>query len=206
MLLWVFCAAPCVAAAAQTLTYVILKDGEPIGQEHYVLNQDGPRLFVTLSVASDVKVLFLDFHYRHERSEVWNGKKLEQIVADTDDDGSHHHVEAHQSDNGLRLLADNREINLPSESLPIATWTERVVERETLFSVENGDAPYKVTIKRLGQETLKTSQGPVPMTHYVMSGDVERDLWYGLDGILAKMTFRRRGFGIAVMRNDIMEP
>lgn len=187
---------------AETLTYSILKEGEKIGQETYVLQRDGDHVALQLTVESKVHILFLDFTYHHHRSENWTGEHLDSLIADTDDDGTKHHVEASTNEAGaIRLVSDGKTLSLPADGFPLSMWQKAVLGHTTLFAVESDDSPYHVSIKDAGPETLTIGGGKIACEHYAMTGDVDRELWYDADGILAKVSFRRRGFGISIVRD-----
>jgi hypothetical protein len=191
-------------AAAQTsgkVTYSILKEGEPIGKETYVIERDGDHVSVQLTVDSVVHIMFLDFSYHHRRSESWNGDKLEQLVADTDDDGSKHHVAATAGNGGLTLTSDGKPLAVATDAYPLSMWRKAIVGHTTLFAVESNDPPYHVAIKDVGSEVLTVGGQKIDAEHYAMTGDVDRDLWYDANGMLAKVAFRRRGFAISIVRD-----
>ncbi|MBV8630315.1 MAG: hypothetical protein JOZ83_05285, partial [Silvibacterium sp.] len=56
--------------------------------------------------------------------------------------------------------------------------------------------------KDIGPDSLTIGGEKVATEHFSLSGDIERELWYDADGVLAKTTFRRRGFGIAIVRDN----
>jgi len=192
------------AATAQngrTVNYAILKEGEPIGRETYLLLQEGEHVTVKLTVESRVRILLIDFRYSHKRSESWNGDRLERLVADTDDDGSKHHVEAVADGNGgLTVTSDARPAGIATSAFPLSMWRRSIVGHDNLFAVESGDGPLHVAFKDLGPEVVTIGGRAVDCQHYMMTGDVDRDLWYDADGLLAKASFRRRGFGITILR------
>jgi hypothetical protein len=189
-------------ADTSTVTYSILKEGEKIGSETYQLDRDGEHIAVHLAVESHVRILFLDFNYHHARSESWNGERLERLVADTDDDGTKHHVEAiPDGKGGLSLTSDGKAIALPADTFPLAMWRKAMLGHPTLFALESDDQPYHVSFKDLGSDAVLIGAIKVDCQHVAMTGDVDRDLWYDADGMLAKVTFRRRGFGITILRD-----
>ncbi len=193
---------PAAAQDARTVTYSILKEGEKIGSETYQLRSDGDHLAVQLAVESHVRILFLDFNYHHKRSESWTGDRLDSLVADTDDDGTKHHVEANaDGKGGLSLTSDTKPITLPADAFPLAMWRKAMLGHSTLFAVESDDAPYHVSFKDLGTDAVLIGGVKLDCQHVAMTGDVDRDLWYDADGMLAKVTFRRRGFGITILRD-----
>ena len=190
-------------ADSKTVTYTILKEGDPIGKETYVIDRDGDHTSVALTVDSAVHILFLDFKYHHTRTESWNGETLEKVSADTDDDGTKHHVEISADPaGGFKAVADGKAVTAPPEAFPVVQWNKAMVGHPVLIPVENDDSPYKVAFKDAGSASIAIGGQTVQTEHFVLSGDVERDLWYDADGVLAKVTFRRRGFNIAIVRDN----
>jgi hypothetical protein len=186
-------------ALPANLGYAILMDGDPIGHETYDFRQDGGHVSVSVTTKTDVKVLFLNFHYRHARQEEWLDGQLQSLRANTDDDGSKHHVEADAKDGSLSLAADGKPVSLPPDSLPLTLWNKALLATSTLYGVIDAQ-PYHVTSKDLGAETLTLAGKPVATEHYRIDGDVQRDLWYGEDGLLVQTTFERKGYPIKIVR------
>lgn len=190
-------------AESKTITYTILKEGDPIGKETYVVDRDGERTTVALTVDSAVHILFLDFKYHHTRTESWNGVALEKLSADTDDDGTKHHVEiAADSAGGFKVTTDGKTVAVPPDAFPLAQWNKAMVNHPVVIPVESDDTPYKSAWKDAGPASLTIGGQALQTEHFVLSGDIDRDLWYDSDGVLAKVTFRRRGFGIAIVRDN----
>ena len=190
-------------AESRTVSYTILKEGDPIGKETYVIDKDGDRTTVALTVDSAVHILFLDFKYHHTRTESWNGTALEKLSADTDDDGSKHHVEITAEEaGGFKVTTDGKAVAVPADAFPVVQWNKAIVGHPVLIPVESDDAPYKAAFKDAGAASVTIGGQAVQTEHFVLSGDIDRDLWYDADGILAKVTFRRRGFNIAIVRDN----
>ena len=190
-------------AESRTVSYTILKEGDPIGKETYVIDRDGDHTAVSLTVDSAVHILFLDFRYHHTRTESWTGPTLEKLSADTDDDGTKHHVEiAADPAGGFKVTTDGKAVAVPSDAFPLAQWNKAMTGHPVLIPVESDDAPYKVSFKDSGPASIAIGGQTVQTEHYLLSGDVERDLWYDADGVLAKVAFRRRGFNIAIVRDN----
>ena len=78
---------------------------------------------------------------------------------------------------------------------------EKVDITQTANGVINAE-PYAVQTNKVGDEKLRIENRETPATHYEMSGDVERDLWYGTDGYLLKTSFKRKGYDIDFVRVD----
>lgn len=190
-------------AESKTVTYTILKEGDPIGKETYVIDKDDERTTVALTVDSAVHILFLDFKYHHTRTESWNGAALEKLSSDTDDDGSKHHVEiAANPAGGFEVTTDGKAVTVSPEAFPVVQWNKAMVGHPVLIPVESDDTPYKAAFKDAGAASVTIGGQAVQTEHFVLSGDIDRDLWYDTDGVLAKVTFRRRGFNIAIVRDN----
>jgi hypothetical protein len=190
---------PAVAMAAAPVSYVILKEGEPIGHETVAITTDGDLTTVEVQTETRVKVLFLDFHYSHRREEMWRSGQMLRMVADTDDDGSIHHIEFVHNDNGMVVTLDGVVKDMPSEAFPLSLWSKAILDRDTLFGVSDA-AIYHVSIQSLGVASLVRNSQTVPTERYRISGDIDRDLWYGSDGLLVKTAFKRRGYPIEIIR------
>jgi hypothetical protein len=192
-------AAPLPATPAN-LDFTILMDGDPIGHETYDFRQSEGRTNVVVKTQTDVKMLFLTFHYRHLRQEDWKDGQLLSLKADTDDDGTKHHVEAAAQDSSLSLTADGKPVTLSPTSLPLSLWNKALLSTDSLYGVIDAQA-YHISVQDLGKENLTVSGKAFETQHYRIAGDVQRDLWYGTDGLLVQAAFERHGYPIKFIRN-----
>lgn len=190
-----------VAVQAETLSlaYEIRKDKDPIGRETVSIERDGMAESVTVETHTRASVLFLEFRYDHSRREEWRDGKLVSMVGDTDDDGSKTHLDARASDRGWVLAVNGSQSQRSGDALPLTLWGRAVLSRQELFSIIDAK-PYHVTITPRGPETLTLAGKEMASEHFRMSGDVERELWYGSDGLLLRATFERAGFPIEIVR------
>mgnify|MGYP001627756836 CR=1 FL=1 len=191
-----------LAFGSEMLNFRVLKDGEPIGYETVEITPTATGHNVRVETLTDVRVLFLQFHYDHQRTEQWQGDTLIAVDTTTNDDGTHYTYQASFEDDcyalagkgvGKRDGCDN--------AWPLTLWHEGVTAKTNLFSVINAE-PYSVTTRKVGEETVMVESRETPAVHYQMSGDVERDLWYGTDGKLLKTSFKRKGYDIDFIRVD----
>jgi len=187
-------------AQAEEIRYTILMDGKPIGWEVTSLARDGDRIQVKIETETKVKVMFLNFHYHHQRTEDWVDGRFQGMVADTDDDGSNHHVEIHRRTNGFDVVADGARRSFEGDLLPLTLWDKAVVGQPLLIGVVDGEV-YRVQSQSMGAEQVALAGGSTAATHWHMAGEVERELWYDQSGSLVKTTFERRGYPIQIVRN-----
>jgi hypothetical protein len=188
-------------AALTALDYDIRKEGEPIGREQVRINQQDGVATVEVQTRTRAKVLFLEFHYDHSRREEWRDGALVHMVADTDDDGTRSRLEASRSTSGWTLAVNGQPSQRTGDLLPLTLWGRAVLDKRELFSVIDAK-PYRVKVEPLGPESLSINGRPVSAEHFRMTGDVERDLWYGADGYLVRATFQRAGYAIEMVRGE----
>jgi len=184
----------------EQITFSILKEGEKIGQEIVSFNNSGKNLRVNVTTRTDVNVLFLKFHYDHKRQEIWQDGQFHSMTTDTNDDGDFHKLSMKRQNNGgIKLIADQVERELSSHSIPLTLWTKAIIDAEQVHSVINGEA-WNVSTKLIKQEEILIQGKQVKSDHFRMSGDIERDLWYGKNGILLKTKFKKKGFDIEFIK------
>ncbi|EKV26601.1 hypothetical protein C882_2228 [Caenispirillum salinarum AK4] len=189
-------AAPALAAAPAPMEFTVLKDGKPIGEETYTFSEaPNGALTVEVETRTDVQVLFLKFHYRHQRTEVWEDGVLTRMTAKTDDDGEPHKIALAREDGGYRVEADGAIRREAPDVLPLTLWTPKVLEHDRVLSIIDAE-PYAVEVEEAGTETLDGEEA----VKYEMSGDIDRDLWYSPDGQLLKVQFTRSGYNIEYVR------
>lgn len=189
-------AAPALAAAPAPMAFTVLKDGKPIGEETYTFAEaPNGALTVEVNTRTDVQVLFLKFHYDHQRTEVWQDGELTRMTAKTDDDGTPHKIALAREDGGYRVEADGAIRREEAAVLPLTLWTPKVLERPRVLSIIDAE-PFAVSVEKQGTETLNGREA----VKYEMSGGIDRDLWYSPDGELLKVRFTRSGYNIEYVR------
>ncbi|MBS8275074.1 hypothetical protein DYI21_15895 [Thalassospira tepidiphila] len=195
-------AAPSLASGSEVLNFRVLKDGEPIGYETVEITPTATGQTVTVKTLTNVQVLFLKFHYDHQRTEQWQGGKLVSVETTTNDDGTHYTWQASYDADCYMLSGKGvGKRDACDAAWPLTLWQENVTGKTNLYSVINAE-PYVVRTDKVGKEPVLIEAGETPATRYTMSGDVERDLWYGTDGKLLKTSFKRKGYDIDFIRVD----
>lgn len=188
-------------AEMTALDYDIRKEGEPIGREQVRIDRQDGVAVIDVQTRTRAKVLFLEFHYDHSRREEWRDGALVRMVADTDDDGTKSHLDASRSAAGWVLSVNGQQSQRAGDPLPLTLWGRAVLDRAELFSIIDAK-PYRVRVVSLGTESVSIDGRAVNAEHFRISGDVERDLWYGADGYLLRAAFQRSGYAIEMVRTE----
>ncbi|WP_339777424.1 DUF6134 family protein [uncultured Thalassospira sp.] len=190
------------AKADETLNYKVFKDGDPIGFEKVVLSDTADGQIAHITTETSVRVLFLQFHYHHDRTETWKNDHLVSVKAETDDDGTPYAWLAEYEGDCYEVAGKGvprrEECNA---AWPLTLWREDITAKTSLYSVIDA-APYAVSVAKTVDTSLTLNDRNIPATHYVMSGDITRDLWYGKDGKLLKTSFKKKGYDIDFIRVD----
>jgi len=187
------------SARADQIGFTIFKEDDPIGHDSYMIEKRGDETKVTVDTQTDVKVLFLDFHYRGDRTEIWKGGQLQSLLSDTNDDGAKHHVDIHRDGDSFAGTADGKPAKAPGNAIPFTLWTSEFLKSPLMLDVTDF-SQMKVGIEDKGADSTKVDGKTVTAHRYHLTGDLTWDLWYAADGLLLKTAFRRRGYPIFLFR------
>lgn len=190
---------PVAAAQADSVAFTIYKEADPIGHDVYTIDKAGDATTVSVKTQTDVRVLFLEYHYKHQRTEVWKGGQLDSLVSDTDDDGTKHHIDLHRNAGALAGTVNGSNKTLPGDIAPFTLWTNAFLGHRLLLDVTDF-AQMKVTIQDKGADSIKVGGQPVSAHHYYLDGDLNWDLWFDTDGGLLKTAFKKSGYPIFMVR------
>lgn len=172
-----------------TLSFVVMREGQPIGRHELVFARDGGQLKVSTSIDLAVKIVGITaYRYSHRAQETWNGDALVSLTSRTDDDGKAYAVQANRTAEGIVVQAQGKRIVLPAGIIPSSHWNVRQVTQAVLLNTQKGNEA-RVTTTKLGRDTVKTRSTTLQATHYRYDGDVKMDQWFDDRGRWVKMAF-----------------
>ncbi|MGI9489673.1 MAG: DUF6134 family protein [Geminicoccaceae bacterium] len=161
---------------------------------------DGENLIVETDVDVKVKILFVTVYKRKARlREVWRGDQLIAYDARTDDGGDLYETSARIE--GDKMIVDGVEkgVAVPLDTVSTHPWNVEAVNRSTIFGQRDGKVR-KVQVEEAGSETLKIGDRPVDARKYIVSGDLERELFYDADGIWLQWRLERDGKTVTITK------
>ena len=174
----------------------MLHEDDSIGRHNVSFWRDGEDLHVDIDIDVEVRFAFLTlYHYRHQNREVWRRGRLVAMDSATDDNGEHFEVTARATDDGLRVDSSDGTIVVPPDTLPTSYWNPATVRRDRLLDSQSGQL-LDVRITPVGAESVAIDGVAVPARKYVMSGDLDLELWYTAQGRWAKIAFEAHGANI----------
>ena len=195
-------AVPTSSYADEVLNFHVLKGDEKIGYEKIEITDTENGRTVKITGKTDVTVLFVDYHYAHERTEKWENNQIVSVEAKTSEDDKTYDFSVSYQDDCYEISGKHvDERKACNGAWPVSMWKEDVTGKTYLYSVINAE-PYEVKTKKVGDETLMIENRETPAVHYVMTGDAERKLWYDKNGKLLKTSLKKEGYDIDFIRVD----
>lgn len=125
----------------------------------------------------EMPVYRLDAHYR----EVWRGDRLISFDSKIDDNGETFEVSARAEGDHTVIERRRGKVEAPATIVSDHPWNHDVIERPLVFDSRRGKLRH-VQVEPAGKETLEVGGQKLAAQKYVVSGDLERVLWYGEDG------------------------
>lgn len=186
------------AQAQETLTYEILRDGSVIGEQVVVVEEG--RASITQQI--EVKALFVTLYRRsHAREEIWEGGRIVKLTGKTDDDGDSYELSIEAEGEGYKRMVNGRLESFGPGYGFAPDWSLEAAEGYgKALSAQTDEVFDPLILEMLGEETLELPSGRHESEHWRSGGAFQRDLWYGKQGRLLRMTFESRGSAIEYRR------
>jgi hypothetical protein len=192
-----------------TTTYLVLRNGQPIGHHVLRFERSGAQRIVHAEVDLDVKLLGITaYRYTHQGREVWRGDQLQSLETRSDNNGRKYAVRVERTAAGLVVErerpADTSEATaifqgfgppqieremLPASTLPTSLWNVRQVRQSNLLNTHYGKVS-KTTVTPTGRERVATASGSVEATRYTYTGDIRMDQWFDDRGRWVRAAFK----------------
>ena len=176
----------------QPLTFTVLRNGEPVGTNTITFQSTAAGLQVDVKTAIVVKITVIPvYRFEHEGHEVWQGDRLVSLRSVTNDDGTPHQLVVDARGDGLEVKGDGYSGPAAAGSIPGSLWNPAVPQQSTLLNSLDGKL-MKVATKDVGEETILVRGTASKARHYVVDGDLKRDLWYDSDGSLVQIHLKAK--------------
>ncbi len=184
-------------------TYTIKHElfGE-IGRHVITYSCEGDDLVVETEIDGEATMLSVPVYALEGRyREVWHGDRLISFDSRVDDNGELFEVKARAEGDHMRIDRRRGTIEAPASIVSDHPWNYAVIDRTLLFDARRGKLRH-VEVTPAGEETLVIGDAKVAADKYVMSGDLERVLWYGKDGAWLQSQLEYAGSKVFVTRQE----
>lgn len=168
-----------VFPAPGQLVFGVFRGQERVGAHSFAFS-DGPGRFVA-RYATEFSFALAggrEWRYRNEGEEIWRAGWLYSLESDTRRGGENHRLRLKRDGEALYGKADGRSISVSGYVITTSLWHRDTPFTQVLLGHEDGFTKV-VNVTRLGSETVEAPEGPVVARRYALSGEIERNLWYG---------------------------
>ena len=172
------------------LSFAVMRDGDQIGTHalHFTNSGDETRVEINTDVA--VKVLFVTaYKFKHHGTELWRDGKLVAYNSQTDDDGTEKSLNAQAKGDSLAVNGSAGSWTADPSIIPASLWDMRIVKQNQVLNTLDG-RPMKVQVSDAGMDEVQVAGRNVETHHYVITGDLDRELWYDANGVLSHVRFK----------------
>jgi len=187
-------AATAAEVPSGTLLYGIHheKHGD-IGSHKVSFSRSGEDLMVDVEARIKVKILFITaYRLEADRMEIWRDGRLVAYKSQTHDDGTDFAVSAEAKAGKLIIEGSDGTVEAPGDVYPIHPWNVALTERSLLMDTKTGEL-LEVSVAEMGVENIEAGGQQVRARKFVVSGDLERELWYGPDDTWLQLRFDEDG-------------
>jgi hypothetical protein len=156
-----------------------MRHGACIGTHTLEFRTNGEALEVDIAV--DVRVSFGPIpivHYSHRAREIWLGDRFVGVSSHTDRNGRALQMEAVRAGSTLSVTGSGtRPYVAPSDAFATTYWRKASLF-EPLIGTQDGTLNYPKIVEP-GSDPIRLASGAqTEAKHYVLSGDMDVELWY----------------------------
>jgi hypothetical protein len=174
---------------AGRLDYRVIRDGDDIGTQSVEFIRKDNDLIVRTRVNIVVTLLGIPvYRFTHAAEEQWQNGQLTGFASKSNDDGEPRTVALKREGDRLRGTYNKKTVDLPATVIPASLWHPATVHQTMLLDPIKG-RDRQVAVADKGLETIKIKGQPIQAHHYSMTGQIERDIWYGPDGQVVQVRF-----------------
>jgi hypothetical protein len=195
-------AGPALAApeVPADLTFVLKRDGSPIGTQRFTFRAEGERLAVDIAIDIKVTVAFITVYtYTLRGREVWEDKRLVSFESDTDDNGTKLRVRVHAAADGLHVEGKDGSYTAPADALTSSYWRAETLKHTRFIDIEDGRMIDMIT-QPAGRRPVAVGARMVDTDIYKLSGEMEGEVGYTPAGEWTLLRFRSHGSDILYTR------
>jgi hypothetical protein len=174
------------------LTYVVTRDGKPIGEYRFTVEDHADRREVTVAMTVKVKMLFLTvYEAEHSRHDVWIDGRLERSHGRSTYIGNAFEVDLTRQDSAYMLAVNGMPQTLNGTVMTFVPWWPGVSGEVAQIS-EKGRVDL-ATAAPGGSETLPLGGETVTARKFTLLGHRPEELWYDEQGTLLQVRYRSKG-------------
>jgi len=183
----------CTAPTDQAVYVINHETYGKIGSHTLSFHCNGDDLVVETDVKVDVKIVFVTVYKRRARyREVWRQDKLIAYDAWTNEAGDEYLTKVRIEDDQMVIDGVEKGQRVSPDTVPSNPWNADVIDRNLLFGMKDGRL-LQVDVEPAGEEVIEIGDKAIRAKKYVVSGDIQRELWYDHAGNWLRWRLESRG-------------
>ena len=154
-----------------------------------VTHKGGDEVVVDTKVRIAVKILFIVAHREEaDRREVWRNGRLMAYDSVTRKNGTVVTVKGRSL--GATFIIDGAEgrVEAPAAVHPSNPWSIGITDKKLLLATASGKL-LRVKAAAAGEVSIEIGAKQVKARRFLVTGDMELDLWYDASGVIVKFTY-----------------
>lgn len=174
------------------LDFTVLRDGKNVGRHVMTFSNIDEGFGVEIKTDVVVKFAFIPvYHFNHKSRERWRDDRLVMLESSTDDDGTTHSLTVKADSASLHVVGDGEASIADPAIIPASLWRKELAKAgdATILNTLDGHK-MAVNVAFAGDESLMAGGVSVNTRHFVVTGDLQRELWYDPAGTLVKVRFK----------------
>ncbi len=183
--------------------YVISRNGDPIGQQSIEVHRDGQLLTARTETRIAVKFLGMTLYSMNQQiAETYSGRDLVRLESETDDGGEIRKVDLTRDGKMLKGSFNGAPREFFCDCMASTMWHAESVARPAIVEASRARTR-QVTVADLGPESLTLPAGTVEARHLVVTGELEREVWFDKDGMLVASL--QKGRDGSLIRQELLQ-
>lgn len=180
------------SSLAGRYVYVISRNGNPIGQQSLDIEANGTAVTATTETRIVVTFLGMTVYTMNQRiAETYTGGELTRLISETDDDGDVRKVDLTRDGKMLKGTFNGEARAFFCDCMASTMWHTDSLVKDNIVEASRARLRH-VKVEDRGLETLTLPIGPVQARHIVVTGELEREVWYDAAGILVASVLKGR--------------
>lgn len=163
------------------VSYVVKRNGEPIGALNMTFTREGNRLQVESDYGIEIRLLSIVlYRYQKRMSETYEDGRLVAYETTIDDNGTKSSVSVARDGGLLSIAHPEGSLTAPAGLLVTTYWAKTTVEQTQMIDSSDG-VLVDVQVSAPVPEEITVDGRTLQAERYRMTGDLQRDLWYAAE-------------------------
>jgi hypothetical protein len=169
-----------------------------IGRQTIQLSRQGRDVIVTMEARVKIRILFVTLLRLHTRGrEVWRNGRMIAFEGRSEEDGETISVSAMAAPKGMMIKGPKGMANIAGPVALANPWSRAVLDAPIVIEPTSGSL-LSIRAEAAGNHWIEASGRAMKARKYVVTGDMEADIWFAGDGTFSRMEFFKAGGRVTI--------